>query len=92
MQLVERGRLDLHADVNQYLTAIRIPATFPEQVTLAHLLTHTAGFEDRKFGFYARNAAELMPLGTFLAIHMPARIFPPGEVSASSNYGAALAG
>ena len=32
------------------------------------------------------------PLGQYLADHMPARIRPPGEVSAYSNYGAALAG
>jgi CubicO group peptidase (beta-lactamase class C family) len=92
MQLVERGLLDLHADVNRYLDAFQIPATDPEPVTLAHLLTHTAGFEDRGFGFYARSEADLVPLGAFLAARMPARIFPPGQVSAYSNYGAALAG
>jgi CubicO group peptidase (beta-lactamase class C family) len=32
------------------------------------------------------------PLGTYLAEHVPARVRPPGEVSAYSNYGAALAG
>jgi CubicO group peptidase (beta-lactamase class C family) len=92
MQLVEQGRLDLYADVNQYLSAFQIPETYPEPITLAHLLTHTAGFEERAFGFYARAAGELVPLGRFLADHMPARIFPPGEVSAYSNYGASLAG
>ena len=92
MQQVEQGRLDLHADVNQYLAALQIPATYPNPVTLAHLLTHTGGFEDRGFGFYARTAKDLTPLGTFLASHMPARIFPPGEVSAYSNFGASLAG
>jgi CubicO group peptidase (beta-lactamase class C family) len=92
MQLVERGRLDLHADVNRYLDAFQIPATYPEPVTLARLITHTAGFEDRGFGFYARSEADLVPLGAFLAARMPARIFPQGEVSGYSNYGAALAG
>jgi CubicO group peptidase (beta-lactamase class C family) len=92
MQLVEQGVLDLHADVNRHLDAFHIPATYPEPVTPAHLLTHTAGFEDRGFGFYARSEADLVPLGAFLAAGMPARIFPPGEVSGYSNYGAALAG
>jgi hypothetical protein len=32
------------------------------------------------------------PLGDYLAANVPARIRPPGEVSAYSNYGAALAG
>ncbi|MFZ0789540.1 MAG: serine hydrolase domain-containing protein, partial [Chromatiaceae bacterium] len=92
MQLVEQGRLDPHGDVDRYLDRFQIPATFPESVTLAHLLTHTAGFEERGFGPYARSARDLVPLGAFLAAQRPARIFPPGEVSAYSNYGAALAG
>lgn len=51
MQLVEQGKLDLNADVNTYLRGasdqgrIGIPATRPEPITLAHLLTHTSGFE-----------------------------------------------
>jgi CubicO group peptidase (beta-lactamase class C family) len=44
MQLVEQGKLDLHADINQYLTTFQLENTFPEPVTLAHLLTHTGGF------------------------------------------------
>jgi CubicO group peptidase (beta-lactamase class C family) len=91
MQLVERGKLDLHRDVNHYLD-FQVPATYPQPITLAHLLTHTPGFEEREFGSYARSAADLLPLGTFLRRNLPARIFPPGEVSAYSNYGAALAG
>lgn len=92
MQLVEQGRLDLDRDVNHYLGGFQVPATWPEPVTLAHLLTHTAGFEDRSIGFYARRPEDLVPLKTFLASHMPARVYPPGQVSAYSNYGAALAG
>lgn len=44
MQLAEQGKLDLHADINKYLGEIQVPATYPEPVTAAHLLTHTAGF------------------------------------------------
>jgi CubicO group peptidase (beta-lactamase class C family) len=44
MQQVEQGTLDLDTDVNDYLTDLVIPDTFPEPVTPAHLLTHTAGF------------------------------------------------
>ena len=72
MQIVEQGRLDLHADFNRYLDRFQIPATFPEPITLAHLLTHTAGFEERGFGTYARSAKDLVPLGAFLAAQMPA--------------------
>ncbi len=48
MQLVEQGKLDLDADINTYLD-FRIPDTYPQPITLKHLLTHTAGFEDLNF-------------------------------------------
>ncbi|GGN46068.1 CubicO group peptidase (beta-lactamase class C family) [Actinoplanes campanulatus] len=92
MQQVEVGRLDLDADVNRYLAGFQVPGTYDQPVTLRHLMSHTAGFEDVITGTGARDAAGVPPLGRYLADHMPARIRPPGEVSAYSNYGAALAG
>jgi CubicO group peptidase (beta-lactamase class C family) len=92
MQLVEQGKLDLNADVNTYLADVTIPATYPAPITLAHLLTHTAGFEERQSGITVSSADKLVPLGTYLADAMPARIYPPGTVTAYSNYGATLAG
>jgi CubicO group peptidase (beta-lactamase class C family) len=92
MQQVEAGRLDLNADVNTYLKDFKVPATYQRPVTLQTLMNHTSGFEDRVIGIAARGAAEVPPLGDFLAANMPARIRPPGEVTAYSNYGAALAG
>jgi CubicO group peptidase (beta-lactamase class C family) len=93
MQLAEQGKLNLHADVNTYLKTFQLPATYPEPITLAHLLTHTAGFEARETGLQeARTASDLEPLGQLLAEHMPARVRPPGVVTAYSNYGYALAG
>lgn len=91
MQLAEQGRLDLDADVNDYLD-FTIPATFPQPVTLAHLLTHTGGFEDVGEALFGFEEAQMLPLRAYLTQLQPARIFPPGEVQAYSNYGAALAG
>ena len=88
MQLVEQGKLDLDADVTTYLD-FPIPATFPEPITLAHLMSHTAGFEDRPF-IFARDPGELSAWdGTS---RTPRRVCGPGVLSAYSNYGAALAG
>lgn len=92
MQLVEQGRLDLDADINSYLGEVIIPATYPVPITLAHLLTHTAGFEDRQLGITVSSPDDLVPLGSYLAGAMPARVFPPGTVTAYSNYGTTLAG
>ncbi|HSR30002.1 MAG TPA: serine hydrolase domain-containing protein, partial [Anaerolineae bacterium] len=91
MQLVEQGKLDLDADVNTYLD-FRIPDTYPQTITLKYLLTHTAGFEDLLFEAFAWDADGLMPVGEWLATHIPARVRPPGEVAAYSNYGSMLAG
>jgi CubicO group peptidase (beta-lactamase class C family) len=92
MQQVEAGRLDLDTDVNDYLSTFEIPATYPEPVTLRMLMNHTAGFEDWIIGTAGRSAEDVPPLGEYLAANVPARIRPPGEVSAYSNFGAALAG
>ena len=46
MQLVERGKLDLNENVNKYLRTFKLKETFPQPITLAHVLTHAAGFVD----------------------------------------------
>jgi CubicO group peptidase (beta-lactamase class C family) len=91
MQQVEQGNLDLDADVNAYLD-FQIPATFPQPITLRHLMTHTPGFEEMGYGMWASDPAGLVPLGMYLASHIPTRMWTPGQVAAYSNYGAALAG
>ncbi|HZR42047.1 MAG TPA: serine hydrolase domain-containing protein [Ktedonobacteraceae bacterium] len=92
MQLAEEGKVNLHADVNTYLKTFKIPATYPQPITLANLLTHTAGFEDSGLGILVPTAHDLQPLGQWLATHMPARVRAPGVFTAYSNYGATLAG
>jgi CubicO group peptidase (beta-lactamase class C family) len=92
MQLVEQGRLDLHADVNRYLPDFQLPHTFAQPVTLAHLLTHTAGLDDIEIGYSTRAPSELIPLQEFLADHVPARVRPPGEVHSYCNICFDLAG
>ena len=92
MQLVEQGKLDLNTDINNYLTKFKIPEAYPEPITLAHLMTHTPGFEEMMSEMAVRRAEDLAPLGDYLAAKLPARVFPPGELTAYSNYGTALAG
>ncbi len=90
MQLAEAGRIDINADVNTYLTDLTIPDTYPDPITPAHLMTHTAGFEGRGGGLVS-TAGDIEPLGESLADFIPARVRPPGEIAGYSNYGAALA-
>lgn len=97
MQLVEQGKLDLNADINRYLD-VKIPQQLihsPDQaepITLTHLMTHTPGFEDSVDSIFRLSADEMLPLQEYIRAHLPERVFPPGEVAAYSNYGAALAG
>lgn len=93
MQLHERGLLDLEADVNKYLKDFQTPATYPQPITMKHLLTHTPGFEDGGLGYlFVRSADEIVPLSGSLKDHIPWRVRPPGTYSSYSNYGTALAG
>jgi CubicO group peptidase (beta-lactamase class C family) len=92
MQLVAQGKLDLHADVNRYLEGFRIEEAYGEAVTLHHLLTHTAGFDDRFLETGRPLGSELPPLGDYLAERMPPRVMPPGRVISYSNHGIALVG
>jgi CubicO group peptidase (beta-lactamase class C family) len=93
MQLVESGKLDLDQDVNNYLKNIHIPPRYGKAVTLRNLMTHTAGFEDASLGFLLQlDPRRQLSILDAVRQHMPERVRPPGEMTAYSNYGAALAG
>ncbi|MFC7713298.1 serine hydrolase domain-containing protein [Nonomuraea recticatena] len=93
MQLVEDGSLDLRADVNRYLTSFTIEDSYPGRpVTLEHLLTYTAGFDEDIVGLAEADPEDVGPLSRSLAQRQPPRVRPPGTRVAYDNYGMALAG
>src|SRR4029079_16854644 len=91
MQLVEQGKLDLDTDVNRYLD-FKIPATYPQPITLRHIMTHSPGFEEDGRDLITDDSTRMIPLGRWLATHIPGRVRPPGTFSSYSNYATALAG
>ncbi len=92
MQLVEQGRIDLDADLNNYLKDFQIPATYPRAITMRHLMSHSAGFEDGMIGAIASGPEQMIGLDEYVKNHLQPRARPPGELTAYSNYGATLAG
>ena len=91
MQLVEQGKLDLDADINTYLD-FRIPPTYPQAITLRHILTHTPGFEEDSRELFTEDSTRIRPMGEWLPAHMPERVRPPGTYSSYSNWATATAG
>src|SRR5260370_14583770 len=85
MQLGEQGKLDIDADVNEYLD-FQIAPAFGKPITLRNLMTHTGGFEEEIRDILLTNPKRVTPLRDFLIKNQPRRIFPPGEVPPYSNY------
>ena len=85
MQLVEQGKVDLDADISAYLD-FEIERRFDEPLTLRHLLTHSAGFEERW------KVAPMTDLEASVKSDPPVQVFAPGTTPGYSNYGIALAG
>jgi CubicO group peptidase (beta-lactamase class C family) len=91
MQLVEQGKIDLHRNVDDYLDFKVSPASGPP-ITMVDLMNHRGGFEEGLKDILAIDARGLQSTETYLKQHPRPLLFPPGEVPAYSNYGAALAG
>jgi CubicO group peptidase (beta-lactamase class C family) len=91
MQLVEVGKIDLDVDINTYLD-FKIPSRDGKPITMRQLMTHSAGFADVLKDLIVGDPARLQSTESILKSQVPARIFPPGEIPAYSNYGASLAG
>ncbi len=86
----QNGAVDLQADVEP-LVGFPLTGAHNDPVRVHHLLTHTAGFDERMVGYAARESRSMRPLGEYLSERMPSRGWPPGEVVSYSNHGMSLA-
>ncbi len=87
MMLVERGTLDLDADVNHYLERYTVPDG-ERPLTLRDLMSHRAGVEENLDLFSTRVAA--LDRADALAASEPRQVFRRGALSAYSNWGSNL--
>ncbi|WP_163240819.1 serine hydrolase domain-containing protein [Bacillus aquiflavi] len=93
MQFAEKGEIDLHTDINQYLKEIKIENDDETPLTMASLLTNTGGFADSNDGVYSEKLLdELVPLSNTIKNKMPSLIRAPDELIQYSNHGFSLIG
>lgn len=94
MQLVDRGKIDLHHDIQDYLGGMKIPNTTGKELTMYDLLTYTSGFD--KPDILSESKPEYVdqyfPMKESLESNMPTVVRPPGEAYTYDNYGFTLAG
>ena len=88
MVLVERGEIDLDADVNTYLTSYKVP-TATNPLTVRDLMAHRPGLEDSIATFF-KSTTDL-PIADALKATEPTQVFPRGDRTAYSNWGSNLA-
>lgn len=91
MRLVEQDKVDLDADVNEYLKTFKIPKSCPQPITLRQLLEHRSGLDDRFIGDGFGNG-EQPTMCLLMQQVLPARAYAPNEVEFYSNYGYGLIG
>jgi len=92
MQLVEQGKIDLDADINQYLDFKIPPGPDGEPIRMRDVMTHTAGFEEAVKELISEDPSTLVPLGDTVKRWVPVRIFKAGTMPAYSNYATGVAG
>ena len=92
MQLAERGLLDLHDPVSHYVKDFPIGKNCSRPVTIEHLLTHTAGFDERLTNTYVRTPERLVTLRKYAEEMVPPCVRPPGQEMSYCNHCYGLAG
>lgn len=92
-QLLESGAIEsLDDPANKYLKRVKLPDTYGTPITIHHLLTHTAGFEDPIFGEgILADVKRPLPVGE-IRRRMPTSFRPPGLYADYSNTSYAILG
>jgi CubicO group peptidase (beta-lactamase class C family) len=96
VKLSEEGRIDLKARVSDLAPELAIGNRWAREapITVAHLLEHTAGFDDMHFNeMYGPISVENMPLGQILAHNPRSRVarWRPGSRFSYANPGYTVA-
>lgn len=92
-QLIAQADIQsLDTPVNDVLTRTRLPGNRGAAITFRDLVTHTAGFEERGFGFFDHRAGAAPASGARLLERLPAYVRPRGDLAVYANFDPILVG
>jgi len=92
LQLAREGQLALDDPIAKHLPGLKLDQRFGE-IRIIHLLSHTAGLEDRYRGYLADHGDHTdWSLLDQISVVLPAQIRPPEEVISYSNASYVLLG
>jgi len=92
MQLYEQGKMELDADIRNYLPkGFLTNLSYETPITMLNLMNHNAGFQEGYVDLMVTDPGYIGSLEEALQKHEPAQIYEPGTVTAYSNWGVALA-
>lgn len=92
MQLYERGLIDLETDIRTYLPdGFLTKLRYEEPITMLNLMSHTAGWQETVYHLEVTEPKDIDSLEVALKNTEPIQAYEPGEHTAYSNWGTALA-
>lgn len=92
-QLLDEGKLaSIDDPANRHLRRARLPSWHGQEVTLRQLVTHSAGYEERGFGYFAHGRSATPASGDYLLKATPALVRAPGARVVYANIDPALVG
>ena len=93
MQLVEEGKVDLQADIREYIGYDRLDLAFEKPIRVVDLMNHTAGFEENISEMMTFDKERLIPMEDWInRSHQPKQVYEPGSTIAYSNFSTSIAG
>lgn len=94
MQLADKGKIDLHGDIQKYLGGLKVPNKTGKKLTMYDLLTYSSGFDKPDITSYysTEYLNKEYPIKDFLKTNMSTVVRSPGETYVYDNFAFMLAG
>ncbi len=92
MQLYEEGKIDFETDISNYLPeGFLTKLEYKDKITMMNLMNHNAGWQETSYDVEVKDRGKIVSLKQALIDSEPSQIYRPGEITAYSNWGTALA-